>query len=406
MRLALVTEAFPPLRISGAMQMRDLARELHAQGHAVTILVPDSDIEGAWSHEHDGGVEVVRLRAPKAKDMGYVRRTLAELAMPFAMLHNLRKSPFQGRAYDGVAWYSPSIFFGPFVAVLKRRSGCPGYLILRDIFPEWLVDLGIMRRGAAYQFFRLVARSQYALADVIGVQTPANLAYFADAIAAGKRVEVMQNWLHPHAQKPCSVDLREGKLKGRRVFVYTGNMGAAQGIGKLTGLARALVGDPTIGFAFVGRGSEAARLQRAAAELPNTVFHHEIPAEEMGGLYAQCDAGLVALDARHRWHNVPGKFISYMHAGLPVLASINPGNDMEEMIRDERVGVVSTEPDGADLPALAQALARAIEQDPDYPARCLQLAARRFSARTIAGQLAAGLKSSAGLPCEQDRGIE
>lgn len=397
MRLALITEAFPPLRISGAVQMRDLARELRAQGHAVTVFVPDSNIDSAWSHKADEGVDVVRLRAPATKDKGYVRRTLAEIAMPFAMLHNLRKSPFAARSFDGVAWYSPSIFFGPLVAVLKRRSNCPAYLILRDIFPEWLVDLGIMKRGAVYGFFRLVARYQYALADVIGVQTPANLAFFADEAASGKRVEVLQNWLHPHADVPCSLDLRKGKLSGRKIFVYTGNMGAAQGIDKLTSLARTLADDPRIGFAFLGRGSEAAALMATADELPNTVFHHEIAPEEMGSLYAQCDVGLVTLDARHRWHNIPGKFISYMHAGLPVLASVNPGNDMQAIIREERVGAVSTDFAGADLPDLAQALSGAIERDDGYPARCLRLAANRFSANAIAGQLVAGLRGGAGL---------
>jgi hypothetical protein len=36
----------------------------------------------------------------------------------------------------------------------------------------------------------------------------------------------------------------------------------------------------------------------------------------------------VALDPRHQTHNIPGKFLSCMQAGLPVLASINPGKVM------------------------------------------------------------------------------
>ena len=38
----------------------------------------------------------------------------------------------------------------------------------------------------------------------------------------------------------------------------------------------------------------------------------------------------------HKTHNLPGKFLSYMQSGLPVLASINPGNDLAELILKRR----------------------------------------------------------------------
>lgn len=59
---------------------------------------------------------------------------------------------------------------------------------------------------------------------------------------------------------------------------------------------------------------------------------------EIPGLYAQCHVGIVALDPRHKTHNLPGKFLSYMQAGLPVLASINPGNDLAELIQKKGLG--------------------------------------------------------------------
>jgi hypothetical protein len=53
------------------------------------------------------------------------------------------------------------------------------------------------------------------------------------------------------------------------------------------------------------------------------VFHDEIHPDEIPGLYAQCHVGMVALDPRHKTHNIPGKFLTYMQSGLPVLANIN-----------------------------------------------------------------------------------
>ncbi|MEQ1838611.1 MAG: glycosyltransferase [Candidatus Nitrotoga sp.] len=80
-----------------------------------------------------------------------------------------------------------------------------------------------------------------------------------------------------------------------------------------------------------------------ARGLDNVVFHDEIDPAEIPGLYSQCHVGIVAFDPRHKIHNIPGKFLSYMQAGLPVLASINPGNDLAELIQREGVGRVCTD---------------------------------------------------------------
>jgi len=53
-----------------------------------------------------------------------------------------------------------------------------------------------------------------------------------------------------------------------------------------------------------------------------------------------CHVGLLALDPRHKSHNIPGKFLTYMQAGLPVLARINARTDLADLIRDENVGRV------------------------------------------------------------------
>ena len=147
MRIALIADTFPPLRSSGAVQLRDLSREFARQGHSLCVLLPAPDQREPWRMEEFDGAQVLRLKAPRTKDIGYVRRTLAELVMPFAMLQNLRKSPLAEEQWDGVVWYAPSIFHGPLVSALKKSSRCKGYLVIRDIFPEWAVDMGLMGRG-------------------------------------------------------------------------------------------------------------------------------------------------------------------------------------------------------------------------------------------------------------------
>lgn len=278
------------------------------------------------------------------------------------MLRNLRKSPLANVHWDSVVWYSPTIFLGPLANALKKASICRSYLIIRDIFPEWAVDMGILRKGLVYRFFKIVERYQYSVADTIGVQSSSNLGYLAEwAKKPGRRLEVLQNWLAPALNVGSGVSVSATHLSGRTIFVYAGNMGVAQGMDIVLDLAERLINRRDIGFMFVGRGSEVPRLRTSAEEraLVNVVFHDEVDSSEIPGLLAQCHIGLVALDPRHKTHNVPGKFLTYMLAGLPVLARINPGNDLADLIKKEGVGSMYV---GESLDAL-QALAEELVDD-------------------------------------------
>ena len=129
-------------------------------------------------------------------------------------------------------------------------------------------------------------------------------------------------------------------LAGRKIFVYIGNMGVAQSMDIFIELIQGLRHRDDIGFLFVGRGSEFAKLEaeKASRELNNVLFFGEIDSSEIPGLLAQCHVGLVALHPDHKTHNIPGKFVSYVQYGLPVLARVNAGTDLERLIEDEQVG--------------------------------------------------------------------
>jgi glycosyltransferase involved in cell wall biosynthesis len=394
-RIVLIADVFPPLRSSGAVQLRDLACEFAVQGYDVTVLVASPELDENWRLDLWNGVKIVRLRTPKTKDVSYVRRAIGEFMMPFAMLQNLKRSPLAAEKWDAVVWYSPTIFLGPIAHILKRRSGCPSYLIIRDIFPEWAVDMGIMGRGLPYRFFRAIASYQYSVADVIGVQTPGNLSYFPDgARGRDNTVEVLHNWLGPAAEVGCSIDIDKTALRGRKIFVYAGNMGVAQGMGILIDLAERFKDRTDIGFLFVGRGSDAKRLREdsKSRNLDNVVFFDEIDPDEIAGLYAQCHVGLVALDPRHKTHNIPGKFLSYMQSSLPVLACINAGNDLVELIRVKEVGAVCTNHSASSLAKQAEDLLGKLETDKGIRNRCKSLAVDMFSATATVRQITTSLQ--------------
>ena len=184
-----------------------------------------------------------------------------------------------------------------------------------------------------------------------------------------------------------------GPLAGRTIFVYAGNMGVAQGMNILIDLAERLRGRRDIGFVFVGRGSDAQRLRKDAQArgLDNVVFHDEIDPSEIPGLYAQCHVGVVALDPRHKTHNIPGKFLSYMQGGLPVLASINPGNDLVDLIEREGVGRVCTDQSAETLQRLALELVDEIASGKSVSARCRALSSKLFSPEAAVKQVTEAL---------------
>jgi hypothetical protein len=134
------------MRTSGAVQVRDLACDLVRKGYDLTVLLPSSGQVKPWVFEELGGLKVLRLRVPHIDTRGYLRRTIHELMMPFAMIHNFRKSPLGMVRWDGIIWYSPSIFFGPLVRSLRTLGNCRRYLIIRDI-------LGLLEKVSLIYFF-------------------------------------------------------------------------------------------------------------------------------------------------------------------------------------------------------------------------------------------------------------
>ena len=396
MNFVLIADAFLPMKTSGAVQIRDLVNEIAAQDHKITVLLPDSSLRNPWQLEQPAEkITVLRLKALPTKDISYFRRAIGEHLLSFFMYRNLKKSPLKDTKWDAIIWYSPTTFFGPLVSKIKAQSNCRAYLILRDIFPEWAVDMGLLKKGMIYRYFKGVERNQYEQADVIGVQTPSNLDYFASEHSTLKaRIEVLNNWLAEANPETSSVQVSETSLAGRKIFVYTGNIGIAQGMEILIELAAKMQKDENVGFIFVGRGTAVEQIQKQVAELDldNVLFFDEINPNEIPSLLEQCHVGLIALDPRHRNDNIPGKFLAYMQSGLPVLASINAGNDLENTINEKKVGEVVTSNDLAALYTKANQLLKNIEVDPEFNMRSKELAGDQFSASSAVRQIVKALE--------------
>jgi glycosyltransferase involved in cell wall biosynthesis len=193
-KLLLIADAFPPMRTSAAVHMHELTLELIEQSHEVTVIIPEASSDVPLRFEKANQFRLVSALSPKTKDVGYIRRTIAEFLSPYIIYSRLKSNSIIDENFDGIIWYSPTIFFGPLISRLKKRYGCPAYLVLRDMFPDWAVDLGLMKRGLPYYFFKFVEFNQYKVANFIGIQAPGNFKYFNDGIFKKFKTKVELLW--------------------------------------------------------------------------------------------------------------------------------------------------------------------------------------------------------------------
>ena len=374
---------------SGSVQVRDLANDFVELGHKISVYTSTYGQHEGLNIDSSKNLKIFRFRSLKTKEINYFRRTINEILTPYIMLSEIKKSSIANEKYDAVIWYSPTIFLSPVASYLKKVSDCPGYLILRDIFPDWAVDTGIIGKGLPYLILKIFEKYQYFVADIIGVQAKGNLSYFKRYIKKSKtKIEVLNNWLSHSGKKKSSIEVSKTSLSGRKIFIYAGNMGVAQGIDILFELVLNLRDRNDIGFLFVGRGSEMERFREDPIfkSLKNILFFDQIDADEIPSLYSQCDVGMLSLDTRHKTHNIPGKFLSYIASGLPVLASVNPGNDIINLINSSRTGQVIDNACPKNLSNKAIEIIKSLDDD-KIKERCTTLSNKLFQPRIATKQI-------------------
>lgn len=350
-RILLLVVYYLPSPIASAKLIDDLAREMRRLGHEVIVAAPDQDISSDCEVKVEGEIKVLRIKTGEIKSASRWLRAWREITLSMVMWKKGR-SFFLHNPCDLIVYYSPTIFFGDLVARLKRYYRCPSYLILRDIFPQWAVDAGVLRQGSLiYRFFRHKEKHNYDAATIIGVQSPANLKYFSDqGLEKTYHLDVLYNWAAASPVRASRDEYRRRLgLQDKVVFFYGGNIGVAQDMDNIIRLAEAMSAEKKAHFLIVGEGSEAPRLQAmvAARGLANVTFHPSVDQEAYLDMLAEFDVGLISLGRGLKTQNFPGKMLSYMDQAKPILASINPGNDLKVIMEEHRAGLVCINGDDA-----------------------------------------------------------
>jgi glycosyltransferase involved in cell wall biosynthesis len=347
MNVLIITDVYIPNANSSAVLMKDLALSLVKKNINVYVLtLRESNTFKRQKEEpvtEEDGVKVLRVENLKKKKVGMIRRGLSEVLLPHLLYRGYRKYLSNVKP-DVIICYSPPITLERTVRKLKKKYAAKTYLVLRDVFPQCARDVGALKQDLVFNFFKKIESQLYKVSDYIGVQSLSDLKSVSNNKSISKKkVELLYNWIDstPFERKIKKDFRREFGLEGKIVCLYAGNIGMYQELDFLMELVKLNKENNSVVFLIVGSGSESQQLRDKYGHLENIVFKDFINPEQYPDLVRQCDIGLINLNRNLTVQNIPGKLMGYWCSRLPVLASINPGNDLLEMMRDANGGLCS-----------------------------------------------------------------
>ena len=401
MRILIVTHYFPPETGAPQARLSALAGAWAAGGDQVTVLTgmpnhPTGVLPAAYRRairrtERADRYRVVRTWLYATPNEGVLRKTIGHLSfMVSSVLLGARRC---GPA-DAVVVSSPTFFSIGAAWVLARLKRARLIVEIRDLWPAIFVELGVLTSRWVIGLLERLELAAYRAADeVVVVSEGFRENLISRGVPAGK-VHTIRNGVtlgrfDPDAAADPAVRARLGARPGDCLVLYAGTHGISHGLPCVADAARRLHGEP-VRFAFVGDGSDKARLQMRVAELglDNVTLLPRVPHDEVPALLAAADICLVPLrDVPLFATFIPSKLFEYLAAGRPVVGAVT--GEAAQILTEAGAVVVAPEDDAA----LADEI-RALVADPErralmgkqgraYVERCFDRAALALEYRTI-----------------------
>ena len=323
----------------------DLLRQFAANGHNVYVVYPNERRfnKETEAYEENGtrflGVRTLNLQKTSVFEKG-IGQVLVDSQFKKAI-----KKYWKDTKFDLILYSTPPITLTGAINYLKKKNpSVKSYLLLKDIFPQNAVDLGMMAttglKGLVYQYFRRKEKELYKLSDYIGCMSPANVDYLVSHnLEVNKdRVEVAPNSLElvdEIIENDRNV-LREfisSKYHipiDKPIFIYGGNLGKPQGIDFIIQSLEANKDRKDCYFVVVGNGTEYQKLVTWYAGLNNSniIVMPGMPKDDYDMLVRACDVGLIFLDHRFTIPNYPSRLLSYMENKMPVICATDVNTDI------------------------------------------------------------------------------
>lgn len=323
----------------------DLLREFCKHGHSVYVISPVERRTNQKTKILKGEKSVIlKLRIGNIQKTNIIEKGISTLTIEKIFIRGIKKF-FPYVKFDLVMYSTPPITFQKAVEFVKKRDHAKTYLLLKDIFPQNAIDMGMMSKtgwkSIIWKYFRLKEKKLYSVSDRIGCMSEANRKYVLDHNPE----------IRPEVVEVCpnSIDIRDVSLSvnGRNairqkygiplektVFVYGGNLGKPQGIPFLIKCLKTQLHIQDTFFLIVGDGTEYSKLAAFfEKEKPvNMKLMKRLPKEDYDRMIAACDVGMIFLDHRFTIPNFPSRLLSYMQAKLPILAMTDPNTDIGKVI--------------------------------------------------------------------------
>ena len=327
----------------------DLMREFVKRGNDVYIASPTERRFGKPTHLIDSEhCHILKIKTLNIQKTNIIEKGIGTLLLESQFDRAIRK--YWGNVnFDLVLYATPPITFNKVIERIKKRCGCRSYLMLKDIFPQNAVDLGMMKEGSLlHKLFRRKEERLYQISDRIGCMSPANCEY---VVKHNPSVDSAKVELCPNAVMPIDIpELSEydrnellSKLAiptDKTLFIYGGNLGKPQGINFLLEVVKANENNDNSYIIIVGSGTEYSKISHWFEEHKpkNAKLLSALLKQEYDNLIRACHVGLIFLDPRFTIPNFPSRLLSYLENRMPVLLATDMNTDMGSIAEQEGFG--------------------------------------------------------------------
>jgi len=329
----------------------DLLREFVKHNHNVYIVSPVEARKNIDTHLiTKDRVTILKQKIGNIQKINVIEKGIATITLENRIINGIKKY-FSNVKFDLVLYSTPPITLCSAIEYVKKRDNAKTYLMLKDIFPQNAVDLGMLSKsgikGLIYKYFRNKEKKLYEISDRIGCMSQANVDYVLkhNPEVVPEKVEICPNAIEVIDMRLSEDDKIKMRQKyqiplDKKVFVYGGNLGKPQGISFLVECLKSQLDKEDAFFLIVGSGTEFYVLDKFFNEYKpsNMRLMKSLPKEDYDRMIAACDIGMIFLDYRFTIPNFPSRLLSYMQAGLPVLACTDKNTDIGKVIAEGGFG--------------------------------------------------------------------
>ena len=164
MNIIFVTIAYP--RTSSESNLyTDLMEEFAEHGHRVYVVCSiEKRFEKTTHLTETNGIQVLRVQTGDiTSNPNYMAKGLALLQLQSQFIRAI-KDNFSGVAFDLILYATPPIQYNRIISYLKSKSKVVTYLLLKDIFPQNALDMGLISKwNPAYWYFKRQEKKTYCL---------------------------------------------------------------------------------------------------------------------------------------------------------------------------------------------------------------------------------------------------